>query len=75
MNPLAGAFGILTVLAIILGLVLTILWIILPFAVFGIKNRMDKLLHHLDTMNRNIIDLGGKLDQIQKAIEEPHSEP
>lgn len=31
-------------------IVLTILWIILPFAVFGIKGRQDRTLEKMDTL-------------------------
>lgn len=30
-------------IALILALILTVLWIALPFAVFGIKDRLDKI--------------------------------
>lgn len=36
--------GIIVAIIAGLGLVLAVLWIILPIAVFGIKNRLDKLI-------------------------------
>lgn len=41
-------------LAMILGLVIAILWIALPFAVFGIKKRLDAILVELKRINGNI---------------------
>lgn len=36
----------------ILALVIAVLWIALPFAVFGIKKRLDAILVELKKMNR-----------------------
>ena len=47
---LAGTFG--TVI-IIFSIVLFLLWFLLPFAVFGIKGRLDQLIEQ----NKNIISL------------------
>jgi hypothetical protein len=33
--------------------ILCILWLILPFAVFGIKGRLDRILAELQTLNIN----------------------
>lgn len=38
------AGGILGIIVIVFLVVLAILWIILPFAIFGIKSRMDTIL-------------------------------
>lgn len=54
-----------TLVLFVLGIVLTIVWIIMPFAVFGIKSRLDKALHHLDVMNSNLVELGVKLDDMK----------
>ncbi len=35
---------LLTLLTVIAGVIITILWIALPFAVFGIKNTLKELL-------------------------------
>ncbi len=49
-NILAGTFG--TVI-IIFTIVLFLLWFLLPFAVFGIKGRLDELIEQ----NKKIISL------------------
>lgn len=40
-NPLATALGMALVFG---GIILAIVWIAVPFAVFGIRHRLDKLL-------------------------------
>lgn len=37
-------YGILMMLVVVFLTILAVLWLILPFAVFGIKNRLDKLI-------------------------------
>lgn len=48
MAGMAGMSGLI----ILLGIVILVLWIILPFAVFGIKMRLDAILVELKKMNR-----------------------
>ncbi|CAM5213662.1 hypothetical protein CDEF62S_00378 [Castellaniella defragrans] len=48
MGGMAG-FG---VLIWILGVVIAVLWIALPFAVFGIKKRLDAILVELKRMDK-----------------------
>jgi len=43
-------FGIAAVIGVLIAFVLAILWIVLPFAVFGIKNRLDGLSRQLKEM-------------------------
>ena len=40
-------------LVMILGAVIAVLWIALPFAVFGIKRRLDAILVELRRINRS----------------------
>ena len=44
-----GIFGLVIFLFL---LVLAILWFILPFAIFGIKPKLDKIIEELDKTNR-----------------------
>lgn len=46
-----GGMAGLGVLMWILGVVIAILWIALPFAVFGIKKRLDAILVELKRLN------------------------
>jgi hypothetical protein len=40
----ASGLAAFSVLIFGFGLILTILWILVPFAIFGIKGRLDKLI-------------------------------
>jgi len=44
-----GIFGLVIIIFL---LILAILWFILPFAIFGIKPKLDKILEELDKTNR-----------------------
>ena len=48
---------VLYVLLFIFLLVLGLLWFLLPFAVFGIKPKMDALLQEAKTMNETLFDI------------------
>jgi hypothetical protein len=41
-------------LLLIIGLVLAVLWILLPLAVFGIKRRLDTVIGELSMINSSI---------------------
>lgn len=51
----SGIFGIVIFLFL---LVLAILWFILPFAIFGIKPKLDMILQELDKTNTLLAALG-----------------
>jgi hypothetical protein len=40
----AGGLAALTMIFMVFGLILTVLWILVPFAIFGIKGRLDQLI-------------------------------
>jgi hypothetical protein len=46
-----GFLASLVPLIVLFALVLAVLWFLLPFAVFGIKKRMDRIESRLDTTN------------------------
>ena len=50
-TAMAGMMGGVAIIWIILGVVIAILWIALPFAVFGIKKRLDAILVELKRLN------------------------
>jgi len=54
---MAETFGSLYILLIIFLLILAILWFILPFAIFGIKPLLNKLLAELEETNRYLSKL------------------
>lgn len=51
MNDATGMMGGFAVIWMIVGLAIAILWIALPFAVFGIKRRLDAILVELRRLN------------------------
>ncbi len=54
---MADTFGSLYILLIIFLLILAILWFILPFAIFGIKPLLNKLLVELKETNQYLSEL------------------
>ena len=48
MHYLGPGFGIIALIFTIIGIIIGILWSILPFAVFGIKPRLDKINNTLE---------------------------
>lgn len=47
--PFGGLLGLVLIIA---GLFLAILWILLPFAVFSIKDKLDKIIKLLEENKR-----------------------
>ncbi len=68
-DTIIGLFGSISlsifILVILFLILLAILWIVLPFAVFGIKNRMDKL-------NKNLLEIGKVLKSIESQNRSDH---
>jgi hypothetical protein len=54
MNELIGTIGIMWFL---LGLAVVVLWLLLPFAVFGIKDRLDRLTEETKRTNKLLAEL------------------
>ena len=58
MNEMLGGIGIFgTLFLVALGLLLFLLWFLLPFAVFGIKERLDKQIKEQQKTNQLLITL------------------
>ncbi len=53
----------------VLGLVLIILWIILPFAVFAIKGRLDRLIELVSVNNEIALEENRLLDKLASEVE------
>lgn len=67
MSELTGLGGAVLFILIVLGILITILWIILPFAVFGIKNRLDSIILLLKEQNKSVGS--GELDKASLTYE------
>ena len=48
LDPFFSGIGLIFT---ILGLIIAVLWSLLPFAVFGIKQRLDKIIEELEKLN------------------------
>lgn len=55
-ESITGTYLIIAILA----LVLAVLWILLPFAVFGIKGRLDQMLVQSKKISHQLEQLTGK---------------
>jgi hypothetical protein len=65
MEGIAGGIGAIWVLLIVVFLlILCVLWVILPFAVFGIKDRLGKLLEESRRQNELLIEVRDILKKI-----------
>jgi len=53
----------------VLGLVLIILWIIVPFAVFAIKGRLDRLIELVSVNNEIALEENRLLDKLASEVE------
>ncbi|MBD3179234.1 MAG: hypothetical protein GF417_06365 [Candidatus Latescibacteria bacterium] len=66
-----GISTLLLLVIIVGGLLLSVLWIILPFAVFGIKGKMDGMNHRIDmviTRLNKIIELLTRIKVTETAL-------
>jgi hypothetical protein len=61
-------FGGFMVMMSILGFFLTVLWFILPFVIFSIKGKVDRMLSLLETMDK-------RLQTLEYLIEMKKPEP
>ena len=55
---------------VILGLIITVLWSLLPFAVFGIKQRLDKIIEELTKLNSKIAEFEKEITTIKIQTQE-----
>ena len=53
-DPFFSSMGFIPFIFVILGLFISILWSLLPFAVFGTKQRLDRIIEELERLNYRI---------------------
>ena len=58
----SGLFLTLGILAILLGAIFVMRWLLLPFAVFGIRNRLDRVLTQMAEMKSQLQHVTNVLD-------------
>ncbi len=66
---MAETFGSLYVLVVIFSLIFAVLWLILPFAIFGIKPLLNKLLVELKETNQYLSELVEENDTNEESEE------
>ncbi len=61
--------SIVTIAVGVLGLVLIILWIIVPFTVFAIKGRLDRLIELVSVNNEITLESNRLLGKLASEVE------
>lgn len=61
--------SIVTIVIGVLGLILFILWIILPFVVISLKSRLDRLIELVSVNNEIMLESNRLLDKLASEVE------
>ena len=61
--------GIVNIVGGVLALVLILVWVILPFAVFAIKGRLDRLIELVSINNEITLESNRLLDKLASEVE------
>lgn len=61
--------GIVAIIAGVLGLVLLILWVVLPFVVIAIKGRLDRLIELVSVNNEIVLESNRLLNKLASEVE------
>jgi len=61
--------GVVAIVGGVLGVVLFILWIILPFVVIGMKSRLDRLIEIASVNNEIALESNRLLDKLASEVE------
>ncbi|GEM_PF-2035990 len=70
MDIFTGIFGGTSVIFILLGFLVTILWVILPFAIFGIKPRLNSITKELALLREVNNSIGKDIQQTNKLLKD-----
>lgn len=65
---------VLAILGLVVGVVLIVEWIFLPFAVFGIKGKLGALVLEVERTNRAIASLTAELQSARAELRKPVNE-
>lgn len=60
-----AAMGFFSVIAVLLAMILTVLWIFVPFAIFGIKPLLRQVLARMETAERQNAQLLQAVQSLQ----------
>jgi hypothetical protein len=61
--------GIVMLIVGVVGLILSILWIILPFVVISMKGRLDRLIELVSVNNEITLESNRLLDKLASEVE------
>ena len=61
--------GIIAIVGGVLGLILLILWVILPFVVIAMKSRLDRLIELVSVNNEIVLESNRILDKLASEAE------
>jgi hypothetical protein len=64
-------FGGFMVMMSIIGLFLSVVWLIMPFVVFAIKGKQDRSLELLEAMEKRLAAIDGQLTRLQPGNSSP----
>ena len=72
----SGLFLTLAVLAVLLAAVFVVRWLLLPFAVFGIRDRLDRVLVQMAEMKNQLQHVSNVLDPdgMKARLHEQHAD-
>lgn len=75
-----GPFGGAYILFVVFLVVLAIVWILLPFAIFGIKPKLDALVHQMRQSNERLNEIAELLHarnvtELPAHVDSPPSAP
>ncbi len=65
---LIGGFGLVGLVVAVSLVVLAILWFILPFAVFGTKRRLDRLIASTDALDETLTGIHRELRELRADL-------
>lgn len=66
---------ILAIIGLVLGVVLIVEWIFLPFAIFGIKGKLAALVFEAERANRALATLTVELQAARAELRKPVDKP
>jgi hypothetical protein len=62
--------GIVALVGAVLGLIVIILWVILPFMVMGMSRRLDRLIELVSVNNEITLESNRLLDKLASEVED-----
>lgn len=67
-DSVAASFGVFSIFIVLFLFVLAILWLLMPFAVFSIKDKVKEMEKRSDALQRQMREVDATLENIEKGI-------